>query len=147
MVAALGRRPGTAKRTPPTPPFRSWTTSDDSCGPACSSMAAFKKDFRDEAVGLEKSAYTRFTPRYVTRKCPSDAASADCRDACIHKGRYCAWAAVADAAKGKYKGRDVAEENKRQLCVFNTAAAASKAWLWWEYAAGVATSCTMAKGK
>ena len=39
------------------------------------------------------------------------------------------------------------EENKRQLCVFQEAVKKAEPWLWWAFAAGYASHCTMANGK
>ena len=38
-------------------------------------------------------------------------------------------------------------ENKRQLCIFKLAKEKQQPWLWWTFAAGYSTRCTMANGK
>ena len=39
------------------------------------------------------------------------------------------------------------EENKRQLCVYEQAKEAEKAWLWWDFVGGYGTRCTFENGK
>ena len=96
---------------------------------------------------MERGKYTSFTPRFVTRRCAEGTPASDCADACIHKGRYCAWAPVADKFKSSFKGKDVVIEAKRQLCAHEAAAAGGKPWAWWDFAAATATACTMDNGK
>jgi hypothetical protein len=137
---------------PPTPPPKkhplySWTSPDTGCGPSCDRQAAFKSSIKTQAAALERGKYTAFTPRFVTRRCADGTPRSECEDACIHKGRYCAWAPVADKFKSSFKGRDVVTEAKRQLCAHEAATSAGKPWAWWDYATAVGDACTMANGK
>eukprot|EP00884_Botryococcus_braunii_P018971 jgi/Botrbrau1/5758/Bobra.0134s0028.3 len=124
-----------------------WTSSNDGCGAPCDRQSSFKKEMRDSAVEMEKNGYTFFTPYFKVRKCAFDADSDECKSNCIMKGRYCAADSIGDKFKGKFKGKQVVEENLRQLCVFKLATDKKQPWLWWEYAANYAEECTMANGK
>jgi len=124
-----------------------WTSPDTGCGPSCDRQTAFKKAVKTQAAALERGKYTAFTPRFVTRRCADGTPAAECAATCIHKGRYCAWAPVADAYKKTFTGRDVVTEAKRQLCAHEAAAGGTKPWAWWEYAAAAADACTMENGK
>ena len=86
----------------------------------------------------------------MTHKCASsDTDKPPCKDACIHRGRYCALGARAggDAHAGKYNGRDVVAEAKRRLCAAEVARKAKDGGAWWAYAAAVGKECTMSAGK
>lgn len=86
----------------------------------------------------------------MTHKCASsDTDKPPCKDACIHRGRYCALGARAggDAYAGKYNGRDVVAEAKRRLCAAEVARKAKDGGAWWAYAAAVGKECTMSAGK
>ncbi len=131
--------------SPPVP--HSWTSPDTGCGASCDRQTAFKKAVKAQAASLERGKYTAFTPRFVTRRCAEGTPPADCAAACIHKGRYCAWAPVADKYKGSFKGRDVVTEAKRQLCAHGAATSGGKPWAWWDFAAASADACTMDNGK
>ncbi len=129
-----------------------WSTPDDGCGASCDRQTAFKRSFERQAVELEKGGFAQFTPRFVTRRC-AFGASADersapeCRRSCIHEGRYCSMAPVGDDFKGKYGGKEVVAEAKRQLCAFEAATKAGKPWSWWRFSVKAAEDCTMRKGK
>ena len=125
----------------------SWTTPDTGCGPSCDRQAAFKKAVKAQAASLERGKYTAFTPRFVTRRCAEGTPASECADDCIHRGRYCAWAPVADKYKKAFTGRDVVMEAKRQLCAHSAAAGGAKPWAWWDFAVASADACTMANGK
>ena len=56
-------------------------------------------------------------------------------------------APVGDDFKGKYGGKEVVTEAKRQLCAFEAATKASKPWAWWRFSVKAAEECTMRKGK
>ncbi|KAK9804303.1 hypothetical protein WJX72_005862 [[Myrmecia] bisecta] len=121
-----------------------WTTSNDGCGVSCDRQTAFKKEFRDSAVELEKGGYTQFTPHFMVRRCSYASDSPECADNCLHHGRYCAVDSIGDAFTEQFKGWQVVEENKRQLCIFKQANEKSQPWLWWDYVAAFAEHCTMA---
>ena len=43
----------------------------------------------------------------MLRKCSYDASSAECRDSCIHHGRYCAVDSISDTFSAKFKPHQV----------------------------------------
>ncbi len=102
------------------------------------------QQFLPVAQDLEQNNWTRFTPHYKIWRCPdSYKDSEECRKQCIHKGRYCS----PDPESDKFDGKDVVEENLRQLCVFKLANASGQSWLWWDYATRFADQCAMDTSK
>ncbi|CAL8466083.1 g5619 [Coccomyxa elongata] len=124
-----------------------WTSSNDGCGNGCDQQANFKKKMSGTAIALEKDGYAKHTPHFMMRKCSYDADSPECTTNCIHKGRYCAVDSIGDEFSGKFKGWQVVEENKRQLCVYKLASDKKEPWKWWTYAADFAEHCTMKNGR
>lgn len=129
-----------------------WSTPDDGCGASCDRQRAFVRAFERQAVELERGGFAQFTPRFVTRRCSFGASDDErgapaCERNCIHRGRYCSMAPVGDDFKGKYGGKDVAAEAKRQLCAFEAATKAGKPWAWWRFSVKAGEECTMKKGK
>ncbi|KAK9840728.1 hypothetical protein WJX81_000565 [Elliptochloris bilobata] len=106
-----------------------WTSTNDGCGSSCDRQSIFKVQMRDAAVELQKNGYTTFAPHFMLRKCSYDKDSAECRNNCIHHGRYCAVDSISETYSSKFKPRQVVEENKRQLCVFQEAEQAQAAGL------------------
>ena len=60
----------------------------------------------DDGSGRQ-NGYTTFVPHFMLRKCSYDASSAECRDSCIHHGRYCAVDSISDTFSAKFKPRQV----------------------------------------
>ena len=50
-----------------------------------------------------QNGYTTFAPHFMARKCSYDEGSAECRNNCIHHGRYCAMDTISEAHASKYK--------------------------------------------
>lgn len=121
-----------------------WSNSNDMCGPVCDVQKAFIKEFRGVAQDFEENKWTRFTPHYLVWVCPDSYQKSDeCKSQCIRKGRYCTPDPDGDTTKG-YSGRDVVQENLRQLCVYQLANDGGKPWLWWDYVTRFGEECTMA---
>ena len=105
-----------------------WSSTDDGCGPACDRQTSFLKSMSDRAATLEAGGYTAFTPRYIMHRCGGSAKEATCKKACIHEGRYCAFAGVGgDGHRAAYDGRALMTEAKRRLCAAEVARKADKA--------------------
>eukprot|EP00250_Pteridium_aquilinum_P017558 c23686_g3_i1 orf=411-2282(-) len=127
--------------------YEFWTSSNDECGAKCDTQVDFVKSFRGAAQHLEKGGYTTFTPHYITWYCPdSYIKSKQCQSQCINHGRYCAPDPDQDFSKG-YNGKDVVIENLRQLCVYKTANASGKPWMWWDYVSDFHIRCPMKENK
>ncbi|KAL3159117.1 hypothetical protein ABBQ32_011113 [Trebouxia sp. C0010 RCD-2024] len=123
-----------------------WTNSNDQCGAVCDVQKEFIKEFVPVARELEKN-WTRFTPHYIVWVCPRVyRKSEECQSQCIHQGRYCTPDPDGDLQNG-YSGRDVVQENLRQLCVFKLASEAGQSYRWWEYVTKFGEECTMAGNK
>lgn len=121
-----------------------WTNSNDMCGAVCDVQQEFIREFVSVAQDLEQNNWTRFTPHYKIWRCPDAYKDSDeCRKQCIHKGRYCS----PDPSSDKFDGKDVIEENLRQLCVFKLANASGQSWVWWDYVTRFADQCGMQEGK
>ena len=135
--------PHTAKRVE----WEYWSNSNDECGFKCERQRDFVRDFGPTAEMLEQKGYTRFTPHYITLGCPSEYQTSDfCNAQCINKGRYCEQDPDGDLRSG-FSGKDVVEQNLRQLCGYKWADGAGKPWLWWRYAAANGEKCSMAANK
>ncbi len=50
-----------------------------------------------------QNGYTTFAPHFMMRKCSYDEDSAECRNNCIHHGRYCAMDTISEAHAAKFK--------------------------------------------
>ena len=50
-----------------------------------------------------QNGYTTFAPHFMARKCSYDEDSAECRNNCIHHGRYCAMDTISEAHASKFK--------------------------------------------
>ncbi len=50
---------------------------------------------------------TLFTPRYAMRKCTAGLESADCKNNCIHWGRYCAMDSIGSQYADHFHGWQV----------------------------------------
>ncbi|XP_030942422.1 vacuolar-sorting receptor 3-like [Quercus lobata] len=123
--------------------YELWTNSNDECGVKCDMLMEFVKDFKGAAQILEKGGYTQFTPHYITWYCPQAfTLSRQCKSQCINHGRYCAPDPEQDFSSG-YDGKDVVQENLRQLCVFRVANETKKPWLWWDYVTDFQIRCPM----
>lgn len=123
--------------------YEFWTNSNDECGPKCDSQIEFVKSFKGVAQILEKSGYTRFTPRYITWYCPEAfLLSKQCQSQCINHGRYCAPDPEQDFTSG-YDGKDVVLQNLRQACLFKVANDTGKPWVWWDYVTDFSIRCPM----
>lgn len=120
-----------------------WTSSNDGCGAGCDRQSRFKADFAETAISLEKRGYTKFTPHYMVQRCLEARGSQTCEDNCINHGRYCAMDSIPTELQSRYKGRQVVEENKRQLCIRQQAEAKNQAWLWWTYVQLFDQNCKM----
>ncbi len=96
-----------------------WSNSNQACGPKCQKQTEFIEQFGPIASNLEQGGYTLFSPHYITWFCPEEyIKTLPCDLQCIRQGRYCAPDPDGDFEEG-YNGRDVVEENLRQLCVFH----------------------------
>eukprot|EP00243_Klebsormidium_subtile_P002405 TRINITY_DN14756_c0_g1_i1.p1 TRINITY_DN14756_c0_g1~~TRINITY_DN14756_c0_g1_i1.p1 ORF type:complete len:688 (-),score=133.77 TRINITY_DN14756_c0_g1_i1:857-2920(-) len=118
-----------------------WGTSSGECGAMCGKQAAFKVDFAGIAKELERGGYTLFTPHFLMWPCPSAPGAQTCTDSCIANGRYCASDPDGDSSAG-YSGADVARENLRQLCLFQSLTAAGTSWDWWTYVTSFDAQCS-----
>ncbi|KAL4308453.1 hypothetical protein GQ457_01G000970 [Hibiscus cannabinus] len=123
--------------------YELWTNSNDECGVKCDILMEFVKDFKGAAQVLEKGGYTQFTPHYITWYCPQAfTLSRQCKSQCINHGRYCAPDPEQDFSSG-YDGKDVVNENLRQLCVFRVANESHRPWVWWDYVTDFQIRCPM----
>lgn len=120
-----------------------WTSSSDGCGTSCARQSDFKKAFSTTAQQLQQDGYVTFESHFMMRRCGGPPDSQACQDNCINKGRYCAMDTIDEEWAVHYKGWQVVEENKRQLCMQKVASDAGKPWLWWQYASLFATHCRM----
>ncbi|EIE18502.1 hypothetical protein COCSUDRAFT_49231 [Coccomyxa subellipsoidea C-169] len=119
-----------------------WTNSNDMCGAVCDVQKEFIKEFVPVARELEGN-WTRFTPHYIVWVCPESYRSSDeCQSQCIHNGRYCTPDPDGDLLAG-YSGKDIVQENLRQLCVFKLANESGVPWKWWEYSTKFGEQCKM----
>jgi len=99
------------------------------------------------AKDFQENKWVRFTPHYLVWVCPdSYSKSSECKSQCIRQGRYCTPDPDGDLAKG-YSGRDIVQENLRQLCVFRLANDTGKPWLWWDYITRFGAECSMHDNK
>lgn len=126
-----------------------WTSSNylDRCisngTESCGSFIKFMTEFQAEARAL--SEYTLFKPHYMTWRCPEPfGTSRECSSRCIHHGRYCNWEFINN---GYYEGKDVAIENLRQACFFESAHEIGSPWLWWDYVNMFGYRCSMKEMK
>ncbi|KAG0525409.1 hypothetical protein BDA96_06G054100 [Sorghum bicolor] len=127
--------------------YELWTNSNDECGPKCNMLMNFLKEFKGAAQLLEKGGYSQFTPHYITWYCPQAfVISKQCKSQCINHGRYCAPDPEQDFSTG-YEGKDVVEENLRQLCVFKVANENKRPWVWWDYVTDFHIRCPMKEKK
>ncbi|CAI0423774.1 unnamed protein product [Linum tenue] len=127
--------------------YEFWTNSNDECGSKCESQIEFVKDFKGAAQILEQKGYTQFTPHYITWYCPEAfILSKQCKSQCINHGRYCAPDPEQDFSRG-YDGKDVVEQNLRQVCFHKVANESGKPWLWWDYVTDFAIRCPMKEKK
>jgi len=109
-----------------------WSSSD--------SEAVFKKAFTTTAKKLQ--AQTKFTPHYFIWdgvKWGCNVADI-CATQCTHGGLYCNPDPDHNLFSG-VSGRDVVEENLRELCVWDQAVAKNKTGLWWDYVSAFANAC------
>ena len=124
-----------------------WDSSEDNCGTKCEMEQEFTSEFAPIARSLEMGEWTHFAPHYLTWLCPAGyETSQDCKTQCIHNGRYCYPDPEEDFTTG-YNGRDVVQENLRQLCLFKQAKEDKKPWLWWDYLNAFRDQCTMGSKK
>jgi len=113
-----------------------WTSSD--------SEAKFKKDFQNIATLLKDS--TTFTPHYFVwdgTKWGCTVTNNPCRSQCTDGGYYCNPDPDNDIFAG-LSGKDIVEENLRQLCVWKQAQPFLRqngAELWWKYVIEFARRC------
>ncbi|KAK9795904.1 hypothetical protein WJX73_006236 [Symbiochloris irregularis] len=120
-----------------------WTNSNDQCGPICDVQKEFIKEFVPVAHELEHGNWTRFTPHFILWICPiSDRNTPECSSQCIHQGRYCSPDPDGDLHDG-YTGKEVVQENLRQLCVYKLGNDSGRPWVWWEYVTKFAVQCSM----
>ncbi|KAL4443975.1 hypothetical protein ABPG75_011712 [Micractinium tetrahymenae] len=120
-----------------------WTNSNDQCGPVCDVQKQFIKEFVPVAKEFDSHNWTVFTPHYIVWICPTPyRASAECTSQCIRNGRYCSPDPDGNLTAG-YEGRDVVQENLRQLCVFQLAKDAGRPYLWWDYVTLFGEKCDM----
>ncbi len=59
---------------------------------------------RNESACTLQAGHTLFTPHYMSRECSSGLESLDCKNNCIHYGRYCAMDSIGDEYKDSFKG-------------------------------------------
>ena len=52
---------------------------------------------------VAQNGYTTFAPHFMARKCSYDEGSAECRNNCIHHGRYCAMDTISEAHASEFK--------------------------------------------
>lgn len=135
--------PHTAKKVE----WEFWSNSNDECGYKCERQRSFIASFADKAEYLERGGYTHFTPHYITLSCPPEYVDTDfCKSQCINAGRYCEQDPDGDLTVG-YAGKEVVEQNLRQLCVFEWGNATGQPWVWWRYSAANGRECGMADKK
>lgn len=124
-----------------------WTNSNDQCGALCDVQKEFIKDFSPIARQLEEGNHTLFTPHYIVWVCPDTYRdSEECKSQCIHHGRYCTPDPDGDLGEG-YSGKDIVQENIRQLCIFKLANDSNKPWVWWDYVTKFGEQCKMKDNK
>ena len=61
----------------------------------------------EECVALLQQGYTAFEPHFMHRKCDTQTDTQECRDNCIHHGRYCAFDLIDANYSAHYKPRQV----------------------------------------
>lgn len=107
----------------------------------------FSSHLQDTATYLERNGYTTFTPHYITLQCPQEYLDSDfCQSQCINRGRYCEQDPDGNLTAG-FTGKDVVEQNLRQLCVFEWGKANNKPWVWWNYVTENGRRCSMGAGQ
>lgn len=109
-----------------------WSSSD--------SEGVFKKSFALTAKKLQNNAL--FTPHYFLwdgQKWGCTIAEI-CATQCTPGGYYCNPDPDHNLFSG-VSGRDVVEENLRELCIWDQAKAAKNPGLWWDYVVQFATEC------
>jgi len=116
--------------------WKLWSSSD--------SEAMFKKEFAESSQLIAEKAV--FTPRYfiwngVDWGCTVGEA---CVTQCTEGGYYCNPDPDDNLFEG-VSGRDVVEENLRQICIWEQAQKSGKEVLWWEYVAKFADDCHKSK--
>jgi len=109
-----------------------WSSSD--------SEGVFKKNF---AITAKKLQYqTLFTPHYFIWDGQKWGCTVGeiCGDQCTQGGFYCNPDPDHSLFNG-VSGRDVVEENLRELCVWEQATQQNNTGLWWDYVVKFATEC------
>lgn len=123
--------------------YEFWTNNNDECGPRCDDQMDFVRKFKGHAQILEKAGYTLFNPHYITWYCPGAfILTKQCKSQCINRGRYCAPDPDQDFSVG-YEGKDVVNENLRQLCVHRVANESGRSWVSWDYVTDFHIRCPM----
>jgi len=109
-----------------------WSSSD--------SEGVFKKAFGTTAKRLQDS--TIFTPRYFIWDGEKWGCTINnmCATQCTDGGFYCNPDPDHNLFNG-VSGKDVVDENLRQLCVWQQAYDAKNAFIWWDYVAKFASEC------
>jgi len=109
-----------------------WSSSD--------SEGVFKKNFAVTAKKLQDS--TLFTPHYFIWDGSKWGCTVGeiCATQCTQGGLYCNPDPDHNLFNG-VSGRDVVEENLRELCVWEQATDAKKSGIWWDYVVKFATEC------
>ena len=64
---------------------------------------------------IVQAGNTLFTPHYMARECTSGLESLDCKNNCIHYGRYCSMDSIGDEYKDTYKGWQASKASRTLL--------------------------------
>jgi hypothetical protein len=109
-----------------------WSSSD--------SEGVFKKSFALTAKKLKDQ--TSFTPQYFLWDGEKWGCTIDeiCGSQCTEGGLYCNPDPDHNLFYG-VSGRDVVEENLREICIWDQAVAANNSGLWWDYVVAFADAC------
>lgn len=112
--------------------FQLWSSSD--------SEGTFKKAFVETAAKL--APHVLFSPRYFIWAGEAWGCTAlnSCASQCTDGGQYCA----PDPDKSLFRGvsgRDVVEENLREMCIWQISQEDKDQSIWWKYVSMFATDC------
>ena len=139
-----------------------WGTSSQRCDVGCDTIRRLHETLAPMAAHLERLGHVEVTPFFMfepscyevgTRGSPP---WARCSETCIRGDRYCVSRSQlsgdpsandrVDQTLPSYRGRDVAYENLRQLCMHEQFSREGNGWLWLTYVSMFSEECTMDSG-
>jgi hypothetical protein len=115
-----------------------WTSSNDP------HAREFRTVFGDVAAAMKEK--TTFTPHYWIlpggTQCnwPANDGQGPCGNLCTDDGKYCATDPDQDLQSG-LSGKDILEENLRQLCIWEQLQASNRQHVWWQYSKLFISNC------